>query len=157
MSGHDPQQPEQTPPTYGQPQPAQPGDQSGQPGGYGYPTQYGYQSYGGHAATPGGYAGPPQEHPRSTTALVLGIVGLVGSFVCGVPAVLGPFAWWLGARTKREIDAAPGRFGGRDKASAGMILGIVTTVLLVLSILALIAFFVIIASVGVQYDESTTF
>ena len=39
-----------------------------------------------------------------------------------------------GASAVREIDAAPGRYGGRDQANAGRIMGIIGTVLLVLGI-----------------------
>lgn len=85
---------------------------------------------------------PPQPlaplHPQATTALVLGIVGLAGTFVCGITIFLGPFAWVLGARAKREIAAAPGRYRGAGEAGAGMILGIVTTVLLILAIVAVV-------------------
>jgi hypothetical protein len=64
------------------------------------------------------------EHPRATTALVLGILGLV---LC---QVLSPFAWLVGGRAVREIDASRGALGGRGSANAGRILGIIGTVLL---------------------------
>ena len=61
----------------------------------------------------------------------------------GRPAVLrrlllivSPVAWVLGAKAVREIDASPGRYGGRDRAQAGKIMGIIGTVLLVLGVLA---------------------
>jgi small-conductance mechanosensitive channel len=97
---------------------------------------------------------PPQAvamHPQATTALVLGIVGLAGTFLCGIAVVLGPFAWVIGARAKREIAAAPGHFRGAGEANVGMILGIITTVLLVLAILAIVGFlllFVVFAAAG---------
>jgi len=64
---------------------------------------------------------------RATTALILGIVGIVCCQLCV------PFAWLMG---KQEIDAvraglAPATNEGMAKA--GMILGIVGTVLLGLS------------------------
>ena len=46
--------------------------------------------------------------------------------------MLSPFAWAIGAKAVREIDATPGRYGGRDQANAGKIMGIIGTVLLVL-------------------------
>ena len=76
---------------------------------------------------------PPQDHPKSTTILVLGILGLV---VCGV---LGPFAWSMGNRALREIDASRGALGGRQTVNAGRILGIIATVLLVIGVLGGIA------------------
>jgi len=73
------------------------------------------------------------DHPRATTILVLGIVGLV---LC---QVLGPVAWSMGARTLREIDESQGRFGGREIVNVGRILGILGTVFLVIGILGFAA------------------
>lgn len=80
-------------------------------------------------SAPGPHAqGVPREHPRATTALVLGILGLV---LC---QVLSPFAWAVGGRAVREIDASGGALGGRGSANAGRILGIVGTALLVVGL-----------------------
>lgn len=79
----------------------------------------------------GAYYAPP-KHPQATTALVLGIIGLV---VC---QVISPFAWSIGAKAVREIDANPQAYAGRSEASAGKILGIVGTVLLGLGLLVLV-------------------
>ncbi len=69
--------------------------------------------------------------------MVLGIVGLVGIAFCGgLTLVLSPFAWAIGRKSVAEIDANPGRYGGRDKANAGKIMGIIGTVLLALGIVA---------------------
>jgi ABC-type Fe3+ transport system permease subunit len=84
------------------------------------PPGYG-QPYGGGQ--------PPQDHPRATTALVLGIVSLV---CCNV---LGIVAYIVGRNAEREIAASGGRLGGEGKAKAGKILGIVATVLLVLGLI----------------------
>ncbi|QWC86123.1 hypothetical protein KLP28_05245 [Nocardioidaceae bacterium] len=84
-----------------------------------------------------GYGDPP-THPRAGTVLVLGLLGVV---LCGV---LAPFAWVTGNRTLREIDAQPGRWGGRDQVQVGRVLGIVGSVLLgaaVLFLLVLLALF----------------
>jgi Domain of unknown function (DUF4190) len=81
---------------------------------------------------PGGYhAPPPQDHPRATTALVLGILSLV------CLQILGPFAWNIGKKAMNEIDASGGRMGGRGQAQAGYVLGIISTVLLGLWLLVL--------------------
>ena len=128
-------QPEQGQSPYGQPQYGQPeyGQQSpGQP-------PYGQQPYG---AAPGyGYPGQaPANHPSVTTALVLSVIGLVGIAFCGgITLVLSPFAWRMGARAVREIDANPGMYAGRDQANAGRIMGLIGTVLLVLGVLVLVA------------------
>ena len=110
-------------PAYGQPGPP------GAPA-YGYPPAY-------------GYAAP--EHPKASTSLVLGILGVV---LCQVVA---PFAWVIGKRTVGEIDASGGRWGGRGQAQAGYVLGIVGSVLLglYLTFALLYVVFVGVALVGV--------
>ncbi|WP_206051105.1 DUF4190 domain-containing protein [Nocardioides speluncae] len=119
----------------------------GAPGAY---PQQGYPAY--------GYGYPPAvapKHPSATTALVLGIVGLVSFAVCGCVAVVSPFAWYLGAKAKREIDESGGQYGGRGEAQAGMICGIIGTVLLILMIVA-IGIFVAIGIAGGFDDGSST-
>jgi hypothetical protein len=152
---------------YGQPPPyAQPG-QHGQPygqptygqpyyqPGYAQPPGYGYPPPGGQAAPPPGmhpgyppYAafGPPRpDHPQSTLAMVLGICGLVFGFACGIGFLASPFAWALGRNAVKEIQASHGRLGGEGAAKAGMVTGIIGTILLVLAVLALIGFAVLVA------------
>jgi hypothetical protein len=73
--------------------------------------------------------GPPPDHPKATTVLVLGILSFA---VC---QVLAPFAWVIGGRTLREIDASEGRWGGRSQVQVGYVLGIVGSVLLGLGLL----------------------
>lgn len=80
--------------------------------------------------------GPP-KHPQATTALVLGIVGLAA---CGLVA---PFAWVVGGRAVREIDASPGSYGGRSDANAGRIMGIAGSVVLALAVVAVVLLIVI--------------
>jgi uncharacterized membrane protein YjgN (DUF898 family) len=79
----------------------------------------------------GAYYAPP-DHPQATTALVLGILGLV---LCGV---IAPFAWQMGNRVLREIDGSQGQLGGRGNANAGRIMGIIGTALLVLGLVILL-------------------
>ena len=119
--GQPPQDPNQNP----QQQPQQPGY---------WPQQGPQQPYG---QVPG-Y--PPQvpvqyapDHPKATTSLVLGILGVV---LC---QVIAPFAWSIGKKTLNEIDASNGMMGGRGSAQAGYVLGIVGSVLLILGVV----FFVI--------------
>ena len=105
----------------------------GQPA-YGYPPAQPRQ---------GGYAYLPPEHPKATTTLVLGILGLV---TC---QVLSPFAWVMGKQTVTEIDASAGRLGGRSQANAGYILGIVGTVLLGLGVAFLLVYgLIILVAIG---------
>ena len=90
------------------------------------------QPYGGQPPNP--YGPPPvgfgaPEHRQATTVLILGILGLV---LCGL---IAPFAWAMGNRVVREIDASAGQVGGRSTANAGRICGIVGTILLGLGLL----------------------
>lgn len=121
-------------------------EQSGQPGDAGQGEQQGYwqqqaqnqpPGYGQVPPPPGAYPSQGQvqyapDHPKATTSLVLGILALV---LC---QLLGPFAWSMSKRTLNEIDASQGRVGGRSAAQVGYVLGIIATVLLVLSILVLV-------------------
>ena len=97
---------------------------------------------------PPAYPPPPPQHPQTTTILVLGICSLV---LC---QVLGPFAWVMGNKAVREIDASQGQLSGRDTANIGRILGIVSTVLLVVAILALVA--IVVVAVLVESSGTTT-
>jgi hypothetical protein len=85
---------------------------------------------------PGPYGVTPPNHPQATTALVLGILGLV---VCGL---IAPFAWSIGTRTVREIDASGGGWSGRGEANAGRICGMVGTLMLAAGLLFLVPFVV---------------
>ena len=106
---------------------------------------YSGQPYG---AYPPGYGAGLPEEPSATTAMVLGIIGLVGIAFCGgITLVLSPFAWAIGRKSLREIDANPGRFSGRDKANAGKIMGIIGTVFLALGIVAIIGIIALFAAV----------
>jgi uncharacterized membrane protein YjgN (DUF898 family) len=81
------------------------------------------------------------DHPQATLVLVLGILGLV---LC---QVISPFAWVMGNRVVREIDASGGTIGGRGSANAGRICGIIGTVLIGLGLLVVMVA-VIIAVAG---------
>jgi hypothetical protein len=89
------------------------------------------------------------EHPSATTGLVLGIVGLVGIMTCaGLTLVLSPFAWVISRRVLREIDASPGRYSGREKASAGRIMGMIGTALLALGVIAIVGIILLAFAIG---------
>jgi hypothetical protein len=102
-------------------------------------TAYGQPAYGQPAYGQPAYA--PPDHPKSSTALILGILGIV---LCGI---LAPFAWVIGKRTVNEIDASNGQLGGRGSAQAGYIMGIIGSIWLGLGLLIGI-FIVIIALVA---------
>jgi len=72
---------------------------------------------------------------------VLGILSLV---CCGL---LGPFAWVMGGRARKEMDAQPQvMWTNRGNIAAGWILGIVSTVLLIGGILFYVVVFAAVAS-----------
>ena len=123
--------------------PEQPGywEQQQQP--QGYPPPYGQPPQG----YPVAYA---PDHPKATTSLVLGILGIV---VCGV---IAPFAWRMGKRTVDEIDASNGQLGGRGSAQAGYVLGLIGTVLLGLGVLLLLLF-VVIGVIGAVTSSSSSY
>jgi uncharacterized membrane protein YjgN (DUF898 family) len=95
----------------------------------------------------GGYV--PPDHHQAVTVLILGILGLV---LC---QVISPFAWVMGNRVVREIDASNGQFGGRGTANAGRICGIVGTFLLAAGVLFAVVI-VIIALAGVATSSTTS-
>ncbi len=87
------------------------------------PPPYGYAPY------------PAPDHPQANTVLILGILSLF----CGV---LGPFAWVMGRRTLREIDASQGTIGGRSNVQVGYVIGIVSSVLTALSLVLVVVWIV---------------
>ena len=152
MSAQGPSDPDELPPThraYGDREDSpftSPSGPAAQPSGREHeaPTYQQYSPtptpppYGPPQPAPYGYGGPMlPDHPQAQTAFVVGLVSLVGGFVCALPLVIGPWAWVVGARARREIDQAPGRYGGRDKATAGMVMGIIATSLLSIALLVL--------------------
>src|SRR6188472_2379931 len=126
------------PPPPNQPPPGQqsPGPY---PANYGQqpPPPYGYQPYGGMM---------PAEHPQGTTILVLGILSLV---VCGI---LGPFAWSMGSKALREIDANPAPCTNRGSVAAGKICGMIASIILIV-VLAFVVI-VILATVASSSGSS---
>lgn len=103
------------PPAYGAPAPPPP-----PPPAYGAP---GYSA----PAVPAGYGYAAPQNGTGTTALILGIVGLLccGLFT-GIPAI------FLGRKGMALADS--GQANNRGVAQAGMILGIIATVLSVVGV-----------------------
>lgn len=104
--------------------------------GYGEQPSGPQPTYGqpGSVPPPGYYA---PDHPKATTSLVLGILGVV---LC---QVIAPFAWVIGRSTVAEIDASGGRWGGRGTANTGYILGIVGTAILGFAVLFLVGYLIL--------------
>lgn len=126
--------------------------------GQGYPPPHQpYGQPGGYAPQGGGPLHPVAPTPSSaTTAMVLGIISLASVVLaCGIGLVLAPFAWVVGGRAVRQIDASGGTLGGRDQAQAGRVMGILGTVLLVLIVLVVVAL-ILLAVIGTSTMEGTT-
>ncbi len=70
-----------------------------------------------------------RQEPASSQAVWALVLGIVGLLMC---QVLCPIAWWLGATELRNIRAGLSPTSGQGLATAGMILGIIGTLLLVL-------------------------
>lgn len=78
-----------------------------------------------------------QEHPQGTTVLILGILSLV---IC---QILGPFAWSMGNKALKEIDSSGVPVSNQSSIQAGRICGIIASVLLIFTLLAVIAMILI--------------
>lgn len=75
------------------------------------------------------------SHPRGTLILIFGILGLV------VFPLFGVAAWVMGSTARAEIKAQPpGSYVNEGNVTAGWVLGIIATVLLILGMLALFMF-----------------
>jgi hypothetical protein len=72
---------------------------------------------------------PPASSSQAVTALVLGILGIV---CCGL---LAPIGWYLGNQEIRAIREGRSPATGEGLAKAAQILGIIGTVILVLTVI----------------------
>ncbi|MBL9138026.1 MAG: hypothetical protein JNK85_19320 [Verrucomicrobiales bacterium] len=79
---------------------------------------------------------------RGTLILVLGILGLVICFPCGIAA------WIMGSGDLKEMDAGQMDPEGRSLTQAGKIVGIIATVLALLSVVVAVVFFMFFAAAG---------
>lgn len=90
---------------------------------------------------------PPSVNPMAIVSLVLGIVGVTGCWcLAGIPAIV------VGYRAKREIEESDGRQQGEGFATAGIVLGWLTTAVSLLGLLAFIALVWVGATVGSDHD-----
>jgi hypothetical protein len=104
----------------------------------------------GAPPAPGYTASPGQKVDGAIPALILGIIGLV---FC---QILAPVAWVVGRNAERKVDASGGTLSGRGEATAGKVLGIIGTVLLVVGIIIIIAVIAIGASAVDDGGGTTT-
>lgn len=109
---------------------------TGGPEGYGPAMSYPPPGYGPPGYGPQGYGGYQQEHPQGNTVLILGICGLVLCQLCG------PFAWSMGNRVLAEIDRNPGAYSNRSAVNTGRILGMVSSILMIVSLALVVLWFV---------------
>lgn len=111
------------PPEHGGDQPTPP--QGPTPPGYGTP----YPGYPGYADT-------PRNSAKAVAALVIGIISPVLGLCCALVGLVGIAAIFLGRSARQEIAASGGSLTGEGMAKAGIILGIVGSVLGVLVTIA---------------------
>ncbi len=71
---------------------------------------------------------------RATTALILGILGLVCCQLCA------PFAWYMGHAENKAIKAGLSTNASQGFATAGLILGIIGTAMLAFGLLWIVFF-----------------
>jgi hypothetical protein len=86
------------------------------------------------------YARQGEPH-RGTTVLVLGILGLL---MC---PILGVIAWTMARTDMAKMDAGQMDPEGRGTTQAGMICGIIATVLLVLQLIVVCGYFAVVFAV----------
>ena len=88
----------------------------------------------------GNQAQHPLVPPNEKNALLALIFGLIGISAC---QILAPAGWILGAKSRRKIKESNGALAGDGFALAGMICGIVGTVVLVMGILYFLFFILV--------------
>jgi hypothetical protein len=76
------------------------------------------------------HTGARQTDGRAVASMVVGIVSLALGWLL-LPLLGGPVALALGWGSMKRIEASGGALGGRGTAVAGLVLGIIATVLLV--------------------------
>ena len=81
--------------------------------------------------------------------MVLGIVGLASIFFCygALSIVLGPIAFFMGRSAQKEMEQAPSAWSNAGMARAGWIMGLIQTILSVIAIVAIAAFFIWFATI----------
>jgi hypothetical protein len=80
-----------------------------------------------------------QAYPESSQATLALILGIVGIFLVQLAA---PFAWWLGGKEVKAIEAGRRDPANRGQAKAGQILGLIGTILWILTTLLIIIIFI---------------
>ncbi|MEV4423577.1 DUF4190 domain-containing protein [Patulibacter sp. NPDC049589] len=99
----------------------------------------------------GQYGQAPPSSGSATTALVLGICGIV---LC--PLVLSIPAWIIGKNARDEAERLPGR-PNWGNANAGYILGIIGTILGIVAVVIVVIYLVVIAAAVDSIDDWDTY
>jgi hypothetical protein len=76
-----------------------------------------------------GSSSPQRANAKAVWSLVLGVVGVIGTLYCLLGGALGIVSVLLGLRGRREIDGSGGTQTGRGMATTGIVLGVLATVL----------------------------
>lgn len=90
---------------------------------------------GGQFPAPGGYGGPPRQNQLALWSMIVGIVAAVLSLIGACGAIFGPVAIGLAIPGRRRVAASQGAEKGAGMATAGLVLGVVATVLSVVWII----------------------
>lgn len=90
------------------------------------------------------YPALPQPHPQGTTVLVLGVLGF---FV----TLCAPFAWYIGSKALKEIEASGARYSNEDQIRVGRVLGMIITILAIIGLVFALIFLIIAAIAATSY------
>ena len=82
------------------------------------------------------------------------MLGIIGIIICPLAA---PVAWGLGRKAERLVDASGRTLSGRGEATAGKVLGIIGTSLMVIGIVLFIVLLAVGSSVDSGGGTTTTF
>lgn len=95
----------------------------------------------GTVLPPGGIAGPAyQSAHRGGMILTLGVMAIV----CNIACVPGILAWVMGSADLKQMDAGRMDPEGRGLTQAGMIMGMIMTILNIIGIVLIVCYFVFI-------------
>jgi uncharacterized membrane protein YjgN (DUF898 family) len=83
-------------------------------------------SVGSPPPPPPSYTYTPPQPSASTNAIVSLVLGILGVICCGLMA---PIAWYLGSQELKAVQAGSSPVASDGLARAGMILGVVGTIL----------------------------
>lgn len=89
---------------------------------------------------------PMGGHVEPHRAALVFVLGLLSIVMC---QILGPFAWIMGKKDMAKIEAGSMDPTGRGLTQAGMICGIVGTVLLCLSLVFMVLWVVLVVLLGI--------